>query len=67
MSVTSITIRCHPAKKARPKVGDSKVIGGVEHVRQLAYCHDARGNRIGLNCTGGRQRYEWVPLSSLPL
>lgn len=57
----SITIRLFPAKKAKPKLGDCKVIGGIEHVRQFAYCRDTQGNKIGLDCTGGRQRYVWVP------
>nr|WP_319566221.1 hypothetical protein [uncultured Rhodoferax sp.] len=57
----NITIRLFPAKKSKPKLGDRKVIGGVEHVRQFAHCHDHQGNKIGLDCTGGRQRYVWVP------
>lgn len=48
-------------KKPRPKVGDVRMIRGVEHVRELAYAHDAQGRVIGLDCTGGRQRYVWRP------
>lgn len=47
--------------KPKPKVGDEKIIKGVLCVRELKYVYDTRGNRLGLDCTGGRQRFIWVP------
>jgi hypothetical protein len=46
-------------RRPKPRVGDTKVVKGVTYVRQLAYVHDRHGNRIGLDCTGGKQRYVW--------
>lgn len=56
-----ITISTAPAR-IKPHVGDRKMIRGVEHVREFKKCHDARGNPIGYDCTGGRQNYVWVPV-----
>lgn len=56
-----IHITRSPAKP-KPKNGDRKLIGGVLHVRQMKRVHDSQGNIIGYDCTGGRQRHEWVPV-----
>lgn len=51
-------------RRPRPKTGDVRET--KKHGRQVrvpVYVHDSRGNRIGLNCTGGRQNYEWVSLT----
>ena len=48
-------------QKPKPKVGDRKLIKGVLHERRLKYAYcPVTGATIGLDCTGGRQRYEWV-------
>jgi hypothetical protein len=57
-----ITIIYGPSRR-KPKVGDRKIIRGVEHIRVFSYVTNWRGDRIGLDCTGGKQRYEWVPVS----
>lgn len=57
MKIVAVSSR----RKPRPKVGDIRVIRGVTHVRELAYARDAQGRVIGLDCTGGRQRYVWRP------
>ena len=49
--------------KPKPRVGDRRVIRGVEHIRVFRYVTNSCGERIGFDCTGGRQRYDWVPLS----
>lgn len=59
MSVMRIHVS-YGAPKPKPKVGDTKVVKGVSYVRQLKYVTDSKGNRLGLDCTGGKQRYEWV-------
>jgi len=59
MPVTSIKI--FKAAKPKPKAGDTKIIGGVLHERKMKRVRDTRGNIIGYDCTGGRQRYEWLP------
>ena len=56
-----IHITRSPAKP-KPKVGDRKMIGKVLHVRQMTRVRDSQGNIIGYDCTGGRQRHEWVPV-----
>jgi len=50
-------------RRPKPKVGDRRTIGGVEHIRVFKLARDMRGRVIGYDCTGGRQRYEWVSLS----
>ena len=35
-------------------------------IRIPAYVHDSLGRRVGYDCTGGRQRYEWVSVDKLP-
>jgi hypothetical protein len=51
-----------PTRK-EPKVGDRRIIRGLEHIRVFRRAHDSRGNVIGYDCTGGRQNYDWVPLA----
>ena len=51
------------SRKPKPREGDRKIIRGVEHIRVFKYVTNMRGERIGLDCTGGKQRYEWVPIS----
>ncbi len=46
--------------RKRPRAGDTKVVKGVTYVRQIKYAYAPNGERIGFDCTGGRQRYEWV-------
>ncbi|KVT92684.1 hypothetical protein WK60_13925 [Burkholderia ubonensis] len=58
-----IHVRSGPARK-KPRVGDrrtSKKHG--EQIRVFSMARDMRGNIIGYDCTGGRQRYEWVPIA----
>lgn len=64
MSVTSI--RFFGPSKPKPRVGDRKVIRGVLHERRMKRACDAFGRPIGFDCTGGRQRYEWVPVEAGP-
>ena len=58
--MTRITITSGPIRN-KPRVGDRKEINGVMHVRQLKVAYFG-GKRLGFDCTGGRQRYEWVPV-----
>ncbi|MWA16526.1 hypothetical protein [Burkholderia pseudomallei] len=50
-------------RRPKPKVGDRRVIRGVEHIRVFKMATDMLGRAIGYDCTGGRQRFEWVPVS----
>ena len=59
MKITITMGRSRP----KPRVGDRKVIRGVEHIRVFRYATNSRGERIGFDCTGGKQRYDWVPVS----
>jgi len=56
-----IIITTNPQRK-KPQVGDRKIIKGVLHERRLKYAKDFHGRIIGLDCTGGRQNYEWRPI-----
>ncbi|WP_101684927.1 hypothetical protein [Cupriavidus pauculus] len=58
-----IHITIGSARRPKPRVGDRKLIRGVEHIRVFKYATDTHGRRIGFDCTGGRQLYEWVPVS----
>lgn len=58
--IDSMTITRRRARKPAPKLGDRKVIKGVLHERRMKLARDAQGRVIGYDCTGGRQRYEWV-------
>ncbi|WP_321820842.1 MULTISPECIES: hypothetical protein [unclassified Burkholderia] len=60
--ITSIRVTSGTVKK-KPRVGDRRVVRGVEHIRVFRMARDIRGNIIGYDCTGGRQRYDWVPLA----
>ena len=60
MTSLKITFRTAPMRR-KPKLGDTKMIKGVLHVRELKYVEDRHGGRIGLDCTGGKQRYIWIP------
>lgn len=52
-----VTITVSSAKpRKQPKVGDRKEINGVMHVREIE-----RTLCGGLNKTGGRYHYVWVP------
>jgi hypothetical protein len=48
------------AARKKPKQGDRRVTKkhGLQ-IRVMAMVHDSRGQPIGFDCTGGRQRYEW--------
>lgn len=60
-----ITYTSGPARP-RPRVGDRRTTKkhGMQ-IRVLKMARDHRGRVIGLDCTGGRQRYEWVKLHEL--
>jgi hypothetical protein len=50
--------------RPKPRVGDRRVT--KKHGEQIRVCvmaHDSLGRVIGYDCTGGRQNYEWVPIS----
>jgi len=49
--------------RPKPRVGDRRTIQGVEQIRVFRRVRDTHGRIIGYDCTGGRQRYDWVPLS----
>ena len=59
MAVTSMRISTAPARK-KPKAGDTKMIGGVLHVRRRARIEFGphRGAYIVNN---GRPVWEWTP------
>lgn len=61
MAVTRI--RLGYAVTSRPKPGDRKLIRGVLHERRMKKVHDPL-HGWGYDCTGGRQRYEWVPVGA---
>lgn len=54
-----ITILGGPGRP-RPRAGDRRTTKkhGLQ-IRVLKYARDTRGRIIGLDCTGGRQRWEW--------
>ncbi len=58
--MTRIIITTGSVRK-KHRVGDKKLIKGVMHVYRLKHAY-FNGKRIGLDCTGGRQRYEWAPI-----
>lgn len=59
--ITRMVVSTSPARK-KPKAGDTKMIGGVLHVRQQERC--ASGPYKGaLIVSNGRPVYEWVPAS----
>jgi hypothetical protein len=58
-----ITIVSGPSRP-KPRVGDRRVTKKHgEQIRVFSMVHDFRGRVIGYDCTGGRQRYEWVSIA----
>ncbi|KVD71815.1 hypothetical protein WK57_30460 [Burkholderia ubonensis] len=56
-------VRYGPARK-KPRVGDRRTTKKHgEQIRVFRMARDMRGNIIGYDCTGGRQLYDWVPIS----
>lgn len=51
--------------RPKPKLGDRKMIRGVEHVRVLERVKEGPYKGAGV-CRGNRSCYEWVPLSEAP-
>lgn len=60
-------MRIHIVKastRKKPKQGDRRITKKHgEQIRVFKRVRDTRGNVIGLDCTGGRQRFEWVPIA----
>lgn len=57
-----IHISFGPTRK-KPRVGDRRTTKKHgEQIRVFRMARDARGNVIGYDCTGGSQKYDWVPL-----
>jgi hypothetical protein len=49
--------------RKQPRAGDRRVTKKHgEQVRVFRIVRNFRGEPIGYDCTGGRQRYEWVSL-----
>ncbi len=63
--MTRIHINSGRARRPKPKVGDRKFIGGVEHVRvhEQVKSGPYRGSYVHSN---GRPCYEWIPLDKAP-
>jgi hypothetical protein len=58
-----ITVIYGPTRK-KPRVGDRRTTKKHgEQIRVFKMVTDMRGNVIGYDCTGGRQRYEWIPVT----
>ncbi|WP_157130314.1 hypothetical protein [Burkholderia pseudomallei] len=52
------------SSRRKPKVGDRRFTKKHgEQIRVFKMATDMRGNVIGYDCTGGRQRYEWVSIA----
>lgn len=68
MPVTKLTIHLRTtAPKARPRIGDRKVIRGVLHVRTQDVARDPTGRVIGSLVDGrGRPMCSWVSVPTLP-
>ncbi|MEM5325214.1 hypothetical protein VSR34_01200 [Paraburkholderia sp. JHI2823] len=50
--------------RPKPRVGDRRVTKKHgEQIRVFSMVRDFRGRVLGYDCTGGRQRYEWVPIA----
>jgi hypothetical protein len=50
--------------RKKPHVGDRRTTKKHgEQIRVFRMARDTRGNIIGYDCTGGNQRYDWVPLA----
>lgn len=52
------------AKRRRYKVGDTRVIKGIKHkaIARRINVGTERNPRMSYDCTGGRQRIDWVPV-----
>lgn len=51
-------------QRKKPKHGDRRTTKKHgEEIRVFKMARDMRGNIIGYDCTGGSQRYEWVPIA----
>lgn len=58
-----IHISYGPARK-KPKFGDRRTTKKHgEQIRVFRMVRDTRGNVIGYDCTGGSQKYDWVPIA----
>jgi hypothetical protein len=62
-----MSIRIHisygPARK-KPRVGDRRTTKKHgEQIRVFRMARNSRGDVIGYDCTGGSQKYDWVPLA----
>lgn len=58
-----IHISYGPTRK-KPRQGDRRVTKKHgEQIRVFKMVRDMQGRVIGHDCTGGRQRFEWVPIA----
>ena len=66
--MTTIHITRAPKRK-KPKPGERKIIKGVEHVRcyHMVNIGTQWAPHYAYDRTGGRQRYEWVPVDQADL
>ncbi len=48
-------------RRPKPQVGDTKLIKGVPHVRQLRYVRDPMSGKRTQLVRNGRTLFEWVP------
>lgn len=51
--------------RPKPRVGDTRMIRGVEHVRVLRPA-TFQGRVIGHQVSGGRPLFDWVPKEAKP-
>lgn len=64
MKVTTIHFTSGPPPRPKPKAGDRRTTKRHgPQVRVMKVARNTRGEPIGYDCTGGRQRYEWVSLA----
>lgn len=54
-------------QRRRPKLGDRRTTKKHgDQIRVPVLVRNSRGEAIGYDCTGGRQRYEWISVDNVP-
>ncbi len=60
MKAVVTSLRMYTKRRVQPRVGDTKLIKGVPHVRQLATVIDYLSGKRCVLVRDGRPSYEWV-------
>lgn len=63
MTVIHIRMGSQSKPRAKPKCGDRKIIKGVDMIRvfRMANIGTKNSPHLAFDCTGGTQRYDWIP------